>query len=168
MKNRKSDTVVTPIRGQIITVKELAAFIGDSPHAVRDWIEEGLPIAEKGGAGTPHKLNSRDCAHWWAVNKAGARRGRPPANGGSDQDGNLSAKDREQAAKAELTELKLAEARGELISQAALDQILEDTATEIRLWFLSFIKDNFGDGAVAQAEDFLNRLAEQIQHATDG
>src|SRR6266851_8809213 len=97
-----------PARGIILTIPQMAQFLGCSSKHVRELVESGAPVYERGGrGGNPHKLNSYEFMNWRDAWRDSQKIGRP--KGPVDE-----TKARIQNAAAEIKELELAEKRGDL------------------------------------------------------
>jgi len=50
---------------KLITVAEMAALTGKTARTIRLWIDEGMPVYERGqGAGTKHQINAPEAFGW--------------------------------------------------------------------------------------------------------
>lgn len=88
---------------RIVGIQALCETFGCSHQSVANWQAEGLPVATRGGPGTPSTFDSAD-VHAWLVDRAVAR-----VSGGESQ------RDRVFRLQGDALELDLAEKRGRLI-----------------------------------------------------
>src|SRR6266566_8993993 len=70
-----------PARGKIVTVADMAQFLGTSSKHVRELIEAGAPLFERGNrsGGIGHLINSHDFIVWRDAWRDSQKIGRPKA-----------------------------------------------------------------------------------------
>ena len=95
--------------GITLNRSDLAAAHGVSLPTVDTWVRAGCPCEREGGKGSAYSFNSKEVIDWRLAQ----------AREGKRKDGNLGtldeAKLRREVANAELTEIDLAEKRGEVV-----------------------------------------------------
>ena len=94
------------IKGQEVTRQGLADIFGVSLPTIDNWVRQGCPYISKGGRGQEWKFNTASVSTWLRDRDV------EEATGGIPDDLE-ELKLREQKAKTELTELELAERKGD-------------------------------------------------------
>jgi hypothetical protein len=117
---------------ELLTVKQLAELIGVNTHTVRLYIENGMPVAENGGKGIPHKIDMRDAWKWAFETRNKGQRGRPKQAGEDD---------RIQAIKIEMAEIELAKKRGDLFHLGDWVPLIEEALIAARQRFVNISGD---------------------------
>jgi phage terminase Nu1 subunit (DNA packaging protein) len=100
-------------RGRTVNQIELSELMGVEQSTVRAWRERGMPYVQKsdGTAKVPWLFNVRACLDWHVAEEA--KKKPKPVAMPDDMD---ELKKRKLAAEAEMVELELAQARGEVAS----------------------------------------------------
>lgn len=93
--------------GKIVNRGELCQIMGISSPTIDNWEKRGMPVQKKGGKGVANEYNTAEVIKWWASDEA--------SPGASRATGEEAAKERKLTAEAGLAEIKLAEARGEVV-----------------------------------------------------
>jgi terminase small subunit / prophage DNA-packing protein len=123
--NPANEAIADKRRGRVVDVAELSRYTGYSVSAIETEIKRGAPLQRRGGPGREHKLDTAQFITW-LIRKERERMigifqqlraeslGEGSEFGGSEpESGNY--KQRRFAAQAELSEIELAEKRGELV-----------------------------------------------------
>src|SRR5712691_9150336 len=110
------------LNDELKTIPQLSRLFRLSQKQIRDYVAEGCPVAIRGTAPNPHRINPADFFHWCLAKRDADNRLKKKASGGPiDQ-----AKARSAAALAEKHELELLMMRGELFHFADLMPFLKD------------------------------------------
>lgn len=99
--------MVALVKGKQVTRQALADVFGVSLPTIDAWVRKGCPFVEKGGRGQEWQFNTAQVSKWLRDRDV------EEATGGIPDDLE-ELKLREQKAKTELTELELAERKGEV------------------------------------------------------
>lgn len=99
--------MVALVKGKQVTRQALADVFGVSLPTIDAWVRKGCPFVEKGGRGQEWQFNTAQVSKWLRDRDV------EEATGGIPDDLD-ELKIREQKAKTELTELELAERKGEV------------------------------------------------------
>lgn len=99
--------MVALVKGKQVTRQALADVFGVSLPTIDAWVRKGCPFVEKGGRGQEWQFNTAQVSKWLRDRDVEEATGGIP-------DGLEELKLREQKAKTELTELELAERKGEV------------------------------------------------------
>ena len=91
----------------IVNRQELSEAMGISLPTVDRWVRDGCPVKQRGAKGVPWEFDLAAVVAWWGDNQRKAAAGQAP----TDME---DAKRRKVAAEAEMAELELAKARGEV------------------------------------------------------
>lgn len=117
--------------GREVNRSDLAEILGVTVSAVDGWLRRGCPQVAAGGRGRASKFNTAHVVEW--LNER-ARRDSQSSTGSISLD---EARQRKTAAEAELAELELGHARGELVQIDTVAELLEATLSTVRLRLLS-------------------------------
>ena len=91
----------------IVNRAELSQAMGVSLPTVDRWVRDGMPVKQRGSKGTPWEFALADVVNWWGDRQRQAAAVDKPTNA-------EDAKLRKLVAEAELVELELAKAKGEI------------------------------------------------------
>lgn len=91
----------------IVNRAELSQAMGVSLPTVDRWVRDGMPVKQRGTKGVPWEFVLADVVSWWGDRQRQAAAGAAPTN-------SEDAKLRKLIADAELAELELAKAKGEV------------------------------------------------------
>lgn len=116
--------------GQTLGLGEFARLIGRSENYVRECINNGMPVADKGDRGTSWKINTGP-AIWWMIQWALMEKA------GGDRRAIRDPKARKEHALAELAEMNVGVRRGELAPVSLMQQLLEAAVSRARARLLS-------------------------------
>lgn len=117
--------------GRIVSRQELSEFLAVDLKTVDGWIRRGCPMLGRGGRGKPHAFNLAHVVEWL---RDTARRSTAEASAAISLD---EARQRKTAAEAELAELELGHARGELVQIDTAAELFEATLSTVRLRLLA-------------------------------
>ena len=177
------ETETEEIRG----LEETARFFEVSVPTVKSWIVDGCPVKEKGGNGVPYKLDLRRVAKW--RKDQDEERERLDAEQaardeqlrlellGDDQlpdiDGEkLSKRAQNDALQAELSKIKIAQLRRQLVNademRLSLTELFKEIRDRLRLLPDDIARDFGLEEEVAQTmldniDDFLNDMADKLE-----
>jgi hypothetical protein len=115
--------------GEILTTKQFARKIRKTPHAVRQYVENGMPVYERGGKGVSNQIDLAAAWDWALKGNHGRQPGRP-ANSVDDT------KQRIQNAIAERREFELAKAREGYIDIRDWPPFIDDKMVTMRNEFM--------------------------------
>lgn len=116
--------------GREVTRSELAEFAGVSVNTVDAWVRRGCPQVAAGARGRASAFNTAAVVEWLQA------RARRDATASSETISLDEARQRKTAAEAELAELELGHARGELVQIDTVAELLEATLSTVRLRLL--------------------------------
>ncbi|SRR6266851_6867878 len=112
---------------EILTTIQFARKIRKTSHAVRQYIENGMPVYERGGKGIANKIDLAAAWDWALKGNQERQPGRPANQNPVDE-----AKARSAAALAEKHEFELAQRRGEYVLIRDVCAIAADEMIEAR------------------------------------
>jgi len=95
--------------GKIVNRQDLLHILGCSAPTIADYEQRGMPVEKKGGKGVANEYNTASVISWLVSHKAGAL-----PTGGKRLD-HESEKARKTTAEADLKEIEVAQARGEVV-----------------------------------------------------
>ncbi|MEM9302509.1 MAG: terminase small subunit [Pseudomonadota bacterium] len=112
-----------------VNLSECAEFFGVQLNTIKAWVNKGAPVIQRGGKGTPWKLDTVEVYEW---REAAIRE---DALGSIDFTDYEEARRRKIAAEAAMAELELMKARGELlvIEEVIADQAARDANMRARV-----------------------------------
>lgn len=116
--------------GRVVSRAELSEFLAVDLTTVDGWIRRGCPMIERGGRGRAHSFNLAHVVGWL---RDTARSSSAEGAAAISLD---EARQRKTAAEAELAELELGHARGELVQIDTVAELLEATLSTVRLRLL--------------------------------
>lgn len=117
--------MVALVKGKQVTRQALADVFGVSLPTIDAWVRKGCPFVEKGGRGREWQFNTAQVSKWLRDRDV------EEATGGIPDDLE-ELKLREQKAKTELTELELAERKGEVALIAEFERIWAMSMGQLR------------------------------------
>ena len=149
-------------RGIIVTIPQMAQFLGCATKHVRELIEAGAPIHERGGraGGKAHQLNSHDFMQWRDAWRDSQKLGRP--KGPVDE-----AKARSSAAAASIKELELAQRRGDLFHLSDWSPFVDDRMVETRSEFVH-VPGKFKEQFTEAPAPLISRMARWLNDELTG
>lgn len=113
------------IKGQEVTRQGLADIFGVSLPTIDNWVRQGCPYISKGGRGQEWQFNTAQVSKWLRDRDV------EEATGGIPDDLE-ELKLREQKAKTELTELELAQKKGEVALISEFERIWAMSMGQLR------------------------------------
>jgi hypothetical protein len=131
--------VVEPVKlkGEVVSVTGLAAMLGKDRKTILGYVNQGLPIHERGDAATrtAHKIGLGNAWDWFGARQR--EKGREEVGGGSHSGTNAEEdfdehKARDKAAQATLRELAVEEAMGRLLDRPTVIRFENERAELFR------------------------------------
>lgn len=117
----------------IVNRQELSEAMGVSLPTVDRWIRDGCPVKQRGAKGIPWEFDLAAVVGWWGDRQREAAAGNAP----TDME---DAKRRKVAAEAEMAELELARAKGEVAPIAEFQRTQEARNAIIRTNVLNVVQ----------------------------
>jgi terminase small subunit / prophage DNA-packing protein len=144
--------------GQIVGLGDFARLIGRTENYVRDCINNGMPVAQRGDRGTSWQIETGPAIWWmmqWSVMQAqGAERYR-----------SRDPKTRKELAQAELAEMQVALKRGELAPVGVMRAGMEKAVAQARARLLSIPSKLARQVAGMKAAEAKEAIEAQIHEA---
>lgn len=114
----------------LVTRKELAAEFGCNLRTVARWLDDGMPVAQRGVGGRASLYNLAECRRWVAARNAAAA----PRNGTTDVAIERARKERAQAIE---SEQRVALRAGQLLDREETEKAWAAEVTAVRTKLLS-------------------------------
>lgn len=150
---KNSQQLAQPLKGEALSVPQLAKLMAVSNVKIREFITEGMPVYSGGGKGIPNVLSSADCIQWLRQ-RGTAKLGRKPNSSVNPETENDPKRQMERL-KLEQTEIELGRERGDLVSMADMIPKVREAATNFRIGLLDIVRDfreDHGDGIADELE----------------
>lgn len=122
------------MQGVRCSQRELGEFFGVSATTIRNWVNAGCPVFERGSRGNPHVFDSAAVFEW---RMSEIQRDADSKTPGRNFE---AARARAVAARAGIMEMNLAQRRGELVEVAEAAAIVAKEYAIVRAGFISLPK----------------------------
>lgn len=156
--NAANEAVEERRTGRVVPVREITNVFGFSVSAIEGFIREGLPLAVKGGAGVPNKIDTAQF-HTWLVRRA---RAQVRAEFEGKEAGGDDSKARILLSKARTGELELAKLEGELVEIEAVENLFANLVANARARLMALPNRL---APVLTAENDTAKIKQQIEDA---
>jgi phage terminase Nu1 subunit (DNA packaging protein) len=121
-----------PTPPKLLTRIELAAVLHMKPRTLAHWLEEGMPVAERGKAGRPSRYDETDVRAWMAARNAAAVQA---SQGGCATF--ADARMRKELAQAAEAEQRVAMRAGRLLAVEEVDRVWSAQVAAVRSTLLA-------------------------------
>jgi phage terminase Nu1 subunit (DNA packaging protein) len=154
----------------LLTRLEVAYRLGVNPQTVTKWIEEGLPVAERGRGRRPSRYEEASVRRWVAAREKaieGQRPGGRAPGGDGDAPNLIASRARKELAQAIEAEQRVALRAGKLIPVEEVDKLWSGQVAAIRARLLSWptaLSDRLHRVAVIEGPPGVERVLFEATH----
>lgn len=147
-----------------LTRRQLAQALGCGPRSVEKWLEEGMPVAQRGRGGRPSLYSEHDVAEWLEARNGAAASSAPGGGGPLNPAQEKARRDHWQSVLAEQT---YRTRKGELLPAAEAEKRWSAEVGAARAKFLSLpttLPDRLHRAAVLEGVRGVERLLREAIH----
>lgn len=154
----------------LLTRLEVAYRLGVNPQTVTKWIEEGLPVAERGKGRRPSRYEESSVRRWVAAREKaieGQRPGGRAPGGDGDAPNLIASRARKELAQAIEAEQRVALRAGKLIPVEEVDKLWSGQVAAVRARLLSWptaLSDRLHRVAVTEGPAGVERVLFELTH----
>lgn len=154
----------------LLTRLEVAYRLGVNPQTVTKWIEEGLPVAERGKGRRPSRYDESSVRRWVAAREKAVEGQRPsgrPPSGDGDAPNLIASRARKELAQAIEAEQRVALRAGKLIPIEDVDKLWSGQVAAVRARLLSWptaLSDRIHRVAVIEGPAGVERVLLEATH----